>query len=56
VEGSLGGAALSIGTAFLLTRILPDIKADYTWFLGVLVPFFALAGDLYESSLKRAAG
>lgn len=56
VEGSLGGAALSIGVAFLLTRILPDIKADYIWFLGILVPFFALAGDLYESSLKRAAG
>jgi len=56
VEGTLGGAVLSLAAAYLLTRILPEIKADYTWFLGISVPFFALAGDLYESSLKRAAG
>ncbi len=56
LEGFLGGMVLALGTAYALTRIWPGIKSDYTLFLGILVPFFALAGDLYESSLKRASG
>jgi phosphatidate cytidylyltransferase len=56
LEGTLGGMVLTLGAAFALTRIWPDIKPPYIWFLGLLVPLFALAGDLYESSLKRASG
>ena len=56
LEGTLGGVVFALGAAFALTRIWPEIKADYTWFLGITVPFFALAGDLYESTLKRASG
>jgi len=55
-EGFLGGMILALAAAFLLTHVWPDIKAEYAWFLGIFVPFFALAGDLYESSLKRASG
>ena len=56
MEGTFGGLLLCILVAFLLTQLKPDIRQAYIWFLGILVPFFALAGDLYESSLKRAAG
>ena len=56
VEGTLGGFALCLLTAFILTKVWTQVNPDYTWFLGITVPFFALAGDLYESSLKRAAG
>ena len=56
VEGTLGGMVMALAAAFALTRIWPDIRAEYTWFIGISVPFFALAGDLYESSLKRASG
>ena len=56
MEGTMGGLVLCLVIAFVLTRIWPDIHPGYIWLLGGLVPFFALAGDLYESSLKRAAG
>jgi phosphatidate cytidylyltransferase len=56
VEGAIGGMILALAAAYALTRIWPDIKPEYTWFLGISVPFFALAGDLYESTLKRASG
>jgi phosphatidate cytidylyltransferase len=56
VEGTIGGAVLTIGLAFALTRIWPEVNQEYIWFLGILVPWFSLAGDLFESSLKRAAG
>jgi phosphatidate cytidylyltransferase len=56
MEGTVGGLVLCLTIAFVLTLIWSDIKPAYIWFLGALVPFFALAGDLYKSSLKRAAG
>ena len=56
VEGTLGGAVLTIALAFALTLIWPNVNSRYIWFLGILVPWFSLAGDLFESSLKRAAG
>lgn len=56
LEGTLGGAASALLLAFVLTRVWPEIPAEYIWFLGILTPPFALAGDLYESALKRKAG
>jgi phosphatidate cytidylyltransferase len=56
VEGTIGGAILTLGLAFVLTLIWKETSPAYIWFLGILVPWFSLAGDLFESSLKRAAG
>jgi phosphatidate cytidylyltransferase len=56
LEGTLGGFLIALLAAFGLSRLWPDISSHYIWFLGITVPFFALAGDLYESSLKRTAG
>jgi phosphatidate cytidylyltransferase len=56
VEGTIGGALVTLILAFGLTRLWPDVPQAYTWLLGLLTPGFALAGDLWESALKRAAG
>lgn len=55
IEGTVGGAILALVLAFILTRVWPDINATYIWFLGLLTPLFSLAGDLWESALKRVA-
>lgn len=55
IEGTAGGAILALVLAFILTRIWPDVNASYIWFLGLLTPLFSLAGDLWESALKRVA-
>jgi phosphatidate cytidylyltransferase len=56
VEGTFGGCVFSLLTAWGLTYVWPEIPVIYIGYLGILVPVFALAGDLYESSLKRKAG
>jgi phosphatidate cytidylyltransferase len=56
LQGTIGGGFLSLLTAFVLWRLWPDINIFYILILGILTPFFALAGDLWESALKRNAG
>lgn len=55
IEGTVGGAILALGLAFILIRVWPGINPSYIWFLGLLTPLFSLAGDLWESTLKRVA-
>ncbi len=56
LEGTIGGLLIALLAAFGLQYVWPEINSSYIWFLGCTVPVFALAGDLYESSLKRTAG
>lgn len=56
LEGSTGGGFAAIITAFVLMQIFPQVHAGYILLLGGITPFFALAGDLWESALKRQAG
>ncbi len=55
-EGTVGGGLITLLTGFLLTRLWSEIPSTYILVLSVAVPFFALAGDLWESALKRTAG
>jgi len=57
VEGAIGG--LVVGTAFMVlagTRALPAAGPAALAGLGVFVVVMGIAGDLFESRLKRAAG
>lgn len=56
IEGTVGGAVVTVLLAFSLTWIWKEVNPGYIWFLGILIPLFSLAGDLWESALKRAAG
>jgi phosphatidate cytidylyltransferase len=56
IEGTLGGTVVTLILAFILTQVWKEIPPGYIWFLGILTPLFSLAGDLWESALKRAAG
>ncbi|HUR30130.1 MAG TPA: phosphatidate cytidylyltransferase [Saprospiraceae bacterium] len=56
LQGTIGGGFLSLMSAFVLWRLWPDINIFYLSILGFVTPFFALAGDLWESALKRNAG
>ena len=56
IEGTLGGGLMTLLTGALLLKIWPEIPAGYIILLSLLTPFFALAGDLWESALKRNAG
>ena len=56
MEGSIGGAFITILTAFILWRLWPDINVVYLSILALSTPVFSLAGDLWESALKRNAG
>ncbi len=56
VEGTIGGGIMVLLTGYLLTRLWPEIPFGYYITLCLTTPFFALAGDLWESLLKRQAG
>lgn len=56
IEGTLGGGLLTVLTGFVLFKIWPGIPVGYIVVLSLATPIFALAGDLWESALKRNAG
>jgi phosphatidate cytidylyltransferase len=56
IEGTIGGGVLTLLTGFILSKLWPEIPSGYIWFLSLTTPFFALAGDLWESAIKRTAG
>jgi phosphatidate cytidylyltransferase len=56
IEGTIGGGLMALITGFVLSKIWPEIPFGYILMLSIAVPFFALAGDLWESALKRNAG
>jgi phosphatidate cytidylyltransferase len=56
IEGTIGGGLMTLITGFVLFKIWPEIPFGYLLMLSITVPFFALAGDLWESALKRNAG
>lgn len=56
IEGTIGGGLVTLLCGFLMTRLWPEIPLVYIGVLSISTPVFALAGDLWESSLKRHAG
>jgi phosphatidate cytidylyltransferase len=56
VEGTVGGGLGTILAGLVLHMIWPDIALGYIIMLSLATPVFALAGDLWESALKRNAG
>ena len=56
-EGAIAGLVVGVGAAVAITAGFDlDIRVWQTVVLGLLVGFFAQAGDLAESMVKRAAG
>ena len=56
LQGTIGGGVICLIAAYLLVMIWPEIHLPYILVLAIATPFFALAGDLWESALKRNAG
>jgi phosphatidate cytidylyltransferase len=56
VEGTVGGGLAALLTGYLASLFWPDIPIYYIATLSLATPLFALAGDLWESALKRNAG
>lgn len=56
IEGTVGGGIITAITGFAFTMIWTEIPLMYPVVLGLGIPLFALAGDLWESALKRNAG
>lgn len=56
IEGTVGGALMTLLGGYLLFQFIKDIPASYVIILSLLTPPAALAGDLWESVLKRNAG
>lgn len=56
LEGTLGAAALTLLATLFVSTWFPDLPQGYALALGLLVPGLALAGDLWESAIKREAG
>lgn len=56
IEGTIGGGLIALLTGVILLKIWPEIPLGYILLLSVTTPFFAMAGDLWESALKRNAG
>jgi phosphatidate cytidylyltransferase len=56
VEGFVGGVALTMGVAYILS-IYNDFLGPVEWLgCGAIVGVMATLGDLFESALKRARG
>jgi phosphatidate cytidylyltransferase len=53
-EGWLGGAAFSLGVAYVLSLYLPDLTLPYWLGIALIVAVFGVLGDLIESLLKRS--
>ncbi len=56
IEGTIGGAIMVLLTGYFLFRLWPEVPTGYIITLSIVTPLFALAGDLWESLLKRKAG
>jgi len=56
LQGTLGGAAITLLLSYILMRLWPELPKGYVLTLGLVTPLFALGGDLWESALKRNAG
>ena len=56
IEGTVGGGLITLISGVMLAMLWPDIPLMYIGVLSFATPFFALAGDLWESTLKRHAG
>jgi phosphatidate cytidylyltransferase len=56
IEGTIGGGLITLISGLIMTMLLPDLSLMYIGVLSFATPFFALAGDLWESTLKRHAG
>lgn len=56
IEGTIGGGLVSVLTGIVMLQVFPEIPSGYILLLGCTTPFFALAGDLWESAIKRHAG
>jgi phosphatidate cytidylyltransferase len=57
VEGAIGGAIVAaIAGGVLALWLLPAISAPTAAVLALLLAVFGMAGDLFESLLKRSAG
>jgi phosphatidate cytidylyltransferase len=55
-EGTLGGVAVGLFVAYLLSLFLPALSLKEWLILGVIVVIFGSLGDLVESMLKRSKG
>lgn len=56
IEGTVGGGLATVLVGFLIMRLWPEIPMAYILLLCIATPVLALAGDLWESALKRNAG
>lgn len=56
IEGTIGGGFITMISGIVMAMFWPDIPSLYIGVLSFATPFFALAGDLWESALKRHAG
>ncbi len=56
IQGTIGGGLITVVVSLVLMRVWPQIPFGYNLTLGIATPFFALAGDLWESAIKRNAG
>jgi phosphatidate cytidylyltransferase len=56
VEGTIGGGLATLLTGYLVYILWPEIPLNYIASISLATPAFALAGDLWESALKRNAG
>ncbi len=56
IEGTVGGGLITLISGIIMSMLWPDMPLLYIGVLSFCTPFFALAGDLWESTLKRHAG
>lgn len=56
IEGTVGGGLITLISGIIMALLWPDMPLLYIGVLSFSTPFFALAGDLWESTLKRHAG
>ncbi|MEL7272434.1 MAG: phosphatidate cytidylyltransferase [Pseudomonadota bacterium] len=53
-SGALGGLAGAVIVGLLFQYFVPDFKAGYAWVFAIILSVASQAGDLFESSVKRA--
>ncbi|MGH6689093.1 MAG: phosphatidate cytidylyltransferase [Gammaproteobacteria bacterium] len=57
IEGLLGGILAAVAAALLASRLfLPEVHLLRAGILGLILSLLGVAGDLFESLLKRSAG
>jgi phosphatidate cytidylyltransferase len=57
LEGLLGGTLAAVAAALLASRLfLPEVHLLRAGILGLILSLLGVAGDLFESLLKRSAG